>query len=224
MYEAAGGYPVDQDAVHFWEVLGNVKLAVIFLTGGRSFVEGKTSDLILAMTTRMIPGLEREIIALLEAGGMRPNREEMLAGLRRALVEYAAPEVKTVYGRTELTYAISLLATIARESEDAVAVLVQENADLRRLLRDAGRRLGPSGGVPAGLASELRGLKTPRTLDLRQSPLRDENARLLGLLIRLQAACEEAPSDRATRAVYGKTLAFLTARAEAQAGSPRRAG
>jgi aminoglycoside phosphotransferase (APT) family kinase protein len=67
MYEAAGGYPVDPRSVFFWEVLGNLKLAVIFLTGGRSFVEGRTSDLILAMTTRMIPGIEREILSLVEA-------------------------------------------------------------------------------------------------------------------------------------------------------------
>ncbi|HXH21730.1 MAG TPA: phosphotransferase family protein [Dehalococcoidia bacterium] len=68
MYETAGGYPVDRRSVHFWEVLGNLKLAVIFLTGGRSLVEGRTADLILAMTTRMIPGIEREILTLLEAG------------------------------------------------------------------------------------------------------------------------------------------------------------
>ncbi len=67
LYEEAGGFPVDRKAVHFWEVLGNVKLAVIFLTGGRSFVEAKTSDLILAMTTRMIPGIEREAMDLIEA-------------------------------------------------------------------------------------------------------------------------------------------------------------
>jgi aminoglycoside phosphotransferase (APT) family kinase protein len=68
LYEEAGGYPVDRSSVHFWEVLGNLKLAVIFLTGGRSLIEGTTGDLILAMTTRMIPGIEREILALLEAG------------------------------------------------------------------------------------------------------------------------------------------------------------
>ena len=67
MYEAAGGFPVHRKSILFWEVLGNLKLAVIFLTGGRSLVEGKTGDLILAMTTRMIPGLERELLALLEA-------------------------------------------------------------------------------------------------------------------------------------------------------------
>lgn len=67
MYESAGGFPVERESVFFYEVLGNVKLAVIFLTGGKSFVEGTTSDLILAMTTRMIPGLETELLDLLEA-------------------------------------------------------------------------------------------------------------------------------------------------------------
>lgn len=72
MYEAAGGFPVDRESVFFYEVLGNVKLAVIFLTGGKSFVEGTTSDLILAMTTRMIPGLEAELLDLLE-GKLAPE-------------------------------------------------------------------------------------------------------------------------------------------------------
>jgi aminoglycoside phosphotransferase (APT) family kinase protein len=67
MYEEAGGFPVDRKAVFFWELLGNLKLVVIFLTGGRALVEGTTGDLILAMTTRMIPGLEREILTMLEA-------------------------------------------------------------------------------------------------------------------------------------------------------------
>jgi aminoglycoside phosphotransferase (APT) family kinase protein len=66
MYEAAGGFPVDREAASFYEVLGNVKLVVIFLTGGRSFVEGSTNDLILGLTTRMIPGIEAELLNLLE--------------------------------------------------------------------------------------------------------------------------------------------------------------
>jgi aminoglycoside phosphotransferase (APT) family kinase protein len=67
MYEEAGGFAVNPRSVLFWEVLGNLKLAVIFITGAKALVEGTSSDLILGMTTRMIPGLEREILALLEA-------------------------------------------------------------------------------------------------------------------------------------------------------------
>ena len=35
------GWPVDEAAVHWWQVLANVKLAVIVLTGTRAFVEGR---------------------------------------------------------------------------------------------------------------------------------------------------------------------------------------
>ncbi len=68
MYEEAGGFPIDRQSVFFYELLGNVKLAAIFVTGGRTFVEGRSADMILAMTTRMIPGIEREILDLLESG------------------------------------------------------------------------------------------------------------------------------------------------------------
>ncbi len=150
---------------------------------------------------------------------MRPDREEMLAGVRRALAEFVAPEVTSVYGRTELTYAVSLLAAISRESEDAVANLVQENTALRRLLREAGRRLHGSAVREDALLRDLAavGAPLPRP-DLRLSALRDENGRMLDLLIRLQAACEDCPGDRAVSVVYRRTLAFLRVRSDLQTG------
>jgi hypothetical protein len=155
---------------------------------------------------------------------MRPDREEMLAGMRRALVEFVAPEVTSVYGRTELNYAINLLAVIARESEDVVANLVAEDAALRRLLRYAGRRLAGSSLSGSPLVAELLAVSPPpRKPDLRLSALRAESRLLLDLFVRLQAACEEVSEDRAAPAVYAKTLAFLRRRAEAQAGAPMRA-
>jgi len=154
---------------------------------------------------------------------MRPDREEMLAGMRRALVEFVAPEVTSVYGRTELNYAINLLAVIARESEDLVANLVAEDAALRRLLRDAGRRLGRSSLAGLPLLAELAAVTPPpRKPDLRLSALRSESRQLFDLFVRLQAACEAASGDKAARAVYQKTLDFLKRRAELQAGGPLR--
>jgi aminoglycoside phosphotransferase (APT) family kinase protein len=64
-YEDASGFPVDPEAVFWWEVLANVKLAAIFLTGGRSFVEGRTNNLMMALVARMIPPLEQELAGLL---------------------------------------------------------------------------------------------------------------------------------------------------------------
>src|SRR4029077_9403192 len=43
-YEHASGIPVDAARVTFYEILGTVKMAVIALTGIRSFCDGKTHD------------------------------------------------------------------------------------------------------------------------------------------------------------------------------------
>ena len=64
-YERAGGFAVAEDAVRFWEVLGNVKLAAIFLTGARSFCEGRTRSPMMAFLGRNIARLEFEIMDLM---------------------------------------------------------------------------------------------------------------------------------------------------------------
>ncbi len=68
LYEAAGGAQIDRDAMHFWEVLGNVKMAVISMTGARSFCERRTHDMVMAYVGRNIPRLEVEIMDLLDRG------------------------------------------------------------------------------------------------------------------------------------------------------------
>jgi len=65
MYEEAGGAKVDGDALKFWEVFGNVKFATLFLTGLKSIIEGKTPDLLLALTAFINPGVELEIMELI---------------------------------------------------------------------------------------------------------------------------------------------------------------
>jgi len=64
-YEAASGLRVDREAVRFWEVLGNLKLAVIFLTGARSFVEARSKDAVHAFTAYENPEIEAEILRLI---------------------------------------------------------------------------------------------------------------------------------------------------------------
>lgn len=65
MYEEASGLKVDEEAVRFWEVLGNVKLAAIFITGARSFCDGRTRSIMMALLGRNIGRLELEIIDLM---------------------------------------------------------------------------------------------------------------------------------------------------------------
>jgi aminoglycoside phosphotransferase (APT) family kinase protein len=64
-YAAASGLAVDQESVRFWEVLGNLKLAVIFLTGARSSIEGRSKDAIHAFTAYLNPEIEAEILRLI---------------------------------------------------------------------------------------------------------------------------------------------------------------
>ena len=65
MYEAAGGVNVDPATLKFWEVFSNVKFAIIFITGTKSVVQGKTPDLLLALTAFVNPGIEAELLELI---------------------------------------------------------------------------------------------------------------------------------------------------------------
>jgi aminoglycoside phosphotransferase (APT) family kinase protein len=65
MYQEATGLKVDADAVRFWEVLGNVKLAAIFITGARSFCDGRTRSMMMALVGRNVNRLELEIMDLM---------------------------------------------------------------------------------------------------------------------------------------------------------------
>ena len=65
LYEELSGFEVDRQAIHFWEILGNIKLALILLTGGRSFCEGRTRKLFLAMVAANARRLDMEILDLM---------------------------------------------------------------------------------------------------------------------------------------------------------------
>lgn len=65
MYEEATGLKVHPEAIRFWEVLGNVKLAAIFITGARSFCEGRTRSIMMALLGRNIGRIELEIMDLM---------------------------------------------------------------------------------------------------------------------------------------------------------------
>jgi len=64
-YTRATGLAVSKEAVRFWEVLGNVKLAAIFITGGRSFCDVRTRSPMMALLGRSTGRLELEIMDLM---------------------------------------------------------------------------------------------------------------------------------------------------------------
>lgn len=148
---------------------------------------------------------------------MRPDGDELPGIIRRALVEYVAPEVSSAYGRTQLTYALSLLAQLSREADGAAARLDQEIAALRRVLRAAVRRLEPADEDPRLVADARAALGSPRKRDLRLSSLRAERAALLEVLVRLETACSGAATGTARAKVHGLLVSFLRAQSEGPA-------
>ena len=64
-YERAGGMPVDAERLFFYEVLGAVKMAVISITGVKSFCEGRNYEPVMALVGFMVPRLEADLITKL---------------------------------------------------------------------------------------------------------------------------------------------------------------
>lgn len=62
-YEAVNGAPVDDAAVRYWEVMAHLRWAVIALEQGHRHTSGQESSLELALTGRMVPELERAVLA-----------------------------------------------------------------------------------------------------------------------------------------------------------------
>lgn len=65
-YERAGGMPVNAERLFFYEVLGAVKMAVVSLTGVKSFCEGRNYESVLALVGFMVPRLEADLIEKLQ--------------------------------------------------------------------------------------------------------------------------------------------------------------
>jgi len=65
-YEAEGGDPVDLEALRFWEVCGNFKLALVFIVQSRTFLDGAHTTVELASLGRRTAEGEEELLRLME--------------------------------------------------------------------------------------------------------------------------------------------------------------
>ncbi|HEY2385989.1 MAG TPA: phosphotransferase family protein [Candidatus Binatia bacterium] len=65
-YTAAGGGPVDPEVVHFWEVFGNMKWAVICIAQARTFLDGGVPSLELASLGRRTAEVEHELLQVID--------------------------------------------------------------------------------------------------------------------------------------------------------------
>jgi aminoglycoside phosphotransferase (APT) family kinase protein len=66
-YAAEAGWPVDRDAVRYWEVMGNVRWAVIALMQAARYFRHREPSLELALTAHVVPVLELELLVLVRA-------------------------------------------------------------------------------------------------------------------------------------------------------------
>ncbi len=65
-YEGAGGRPVDARAVHYWEVFGNLKWAVICIAQARTHLDGGVPSVELASLGRRTAEVEHELLTLID--------------------------------------------------------------------------------------------------------------------------------------------------------------
>lgn len=62
IYEEASGLRVDRDALHWWDVFSGVKGQGIWLTGTKSYADGRSNELILPMTSYWLTNFQDEIL------------------------------------------------------------------------------------------------------------------------------------------------------------------
>lgn len=67
-YEAEGGVKVDREALRFWEACGNYKLALVFITQARAFLDGAHPTVELASLGRRTVEAEDELLRLMAGG------------------------------------------------------------------------------------------------------------------------------------------------------------
>lgn len=71
-YEAAGGRPVDLDALRWWEVFGTLNWGVMCLEQSRSHLEGAVRSVELAVIGRRAAEVELDLLDLLPGGEVHP--------------------------------------------------------------------------------------------------------------------------------------------------------
>jgi aminoglycoside phosphotransferase (APT) family kinase protein len=65
-YEEAGGFPVDEARVRFWEAFGNLRWGIICLSQARTYFDGHSPSVDLASIGRRTAETEWELLGLME--------------------------------------------------------------------------------------------------------------------------------------------------------------
>lgn len=183
-WESGSGRKVDEAQVCYWEVMGMVRWAIIALQQGQRHLSGEQASLELALTGRMLPEIEFDILCRIDEleGRERspviaeaaarpqpaplsalsvPDGADLLATARRVLLDELLPQLPR--DRTyEALMVANAMAIAARELDDLGRLADEADAAIRAFLAQAGEdplvSEGPdgAGGAQGRLARMLR--------------------------------------------------------------------
>lgn len=202
-YESAAERPIDPRRVHFWEVMANLRWAVIALQQSDRYIFGGETDLDLALTGRRATESELEILMLLDPAPAARAQQAPLTG-------HIPDAPKRPRGTRDLPSGLRLLARArAVLSEELAPLLPPDRQDEARCLAavlDLAEREAAAGNKPfAALLAELA--------RFYESPAQDDPAALLrrfaGDLRRGAFAASPAHEEAARNLMWRFTIARL---------------
>ena len=123
---------------------------------------------------------------------MRPTGLELINGVRALMATEILPEMTVPHLRAQVMLAVGMLAAAAAEFDAAPAAYAEERSRLTALAAEALAvvwRLAPEGTIAAELGALAASSETQT--GQRMSRQAEESARLLGMLDRLCAFCDE---------------------------------
>ncbi len=136
---------------------------------------------------------------------MIPDVPTVMNGLARSLMMEVLGEMRTPYGAQTVQLMSGLLMMLAQEFDRAAARLVEENAALLDLFRDAGDTIGKG-----ELRERLDEACVAPPAALQVSALRERNHALRQLLVRLHEhveTLEGAPARELERRIWNELRA-----------------
>ncbi|TMB86558.1 MAG: hypothetical protein E6J45_13700 [Chloroflexi bacterium] len=135
---------------------------------------------------------------------MRPNPDEVLAGIQAALAETLVPELTTAYAQEVAGTVQMLLQSLAAEWDTAADDLRRDNQRLRDLLGQGATVLSQSDAGNENIASLVKDIESalarPPSEDLRVSALRAENEELRRFVERMAVLIEDLLADGPSKA------------------------
>jgi hypothetical protein len=148
---------------------------------------------------------------------VRPYPDELLSIIQRGVMAHFGPEVASDYGKAQIAFSMILFMVAERDYDTAVPDLVEANAQLRALLRDAEAELAQMEGSAASEGRAAIAAIPAPAATLRLSDLRAEHDGLRTAVCILTPLIEPAAEDASLaplRDVRAAAFAWLAADAK----------